>query len=549
MTTILVSNNASSNLAGSITNIATTANLAIGSGVEFPTPSAGQYYIGSFKDAATGLLTEIVHVTVMTSDTITTMVRAQEGTTAQPWAAGDLFLNQMTAGGFQALAQAGDTQAQAGNYVADTGTANAYVAVLAPAVLAYAAGLTVRLLITSTNTTASTVNVNGLGAKNILKPSSAGPTALTGGELVATQVAELLYDGTQFQLVSVYTSATVANSRLNAWGGMADGSANAITLTDSPVLASYAAGQQISFIAAHNNTGATTINADGLGTKNIFKVTGAGPVALTGGEIITNNLIVVTYDGAEFQLVGGSSTSVAASAGPTRNLIIKNNTSTPNTKMDVSADAISVFTAGGAGALLTSVAVTIDATTTGANGLDTGSLANSTWYAIYIIYNGSSIAGLMSTNGTTPTLPGGYTYYTRYGWVQTDTSAHLLNNGCTLLQKGLKAQYVNTGSGLPTIVTGSNSNVYTAVAVGGAVPPTASGASLVIVSPGGGNVQTAPNANYGLTASTTNPAPSNQAQTNTNSETVEFLLETTNIYYSSNSANGGVFCLGWEDNL
>lgn len=102
MATILFANNATSTLAGSITNTATTANLASGSGSLFPNPSGSQYFVGSFTDAATGLLHEIVWVTNVTTDTIT-MVRAQEGTTAQNWNAGDIFANLVTAGTMQTV--------------------------------------------------------------------------------------------------------------------------------------------------------------------------------------------------------------------------------------------------------------------------------------------------------------------------------------------------------------------------------------------------------------------------------------------------------------
>ena len=55
--------------------------------------------------AATGLLTEIVHVTNVTGD-VCTIVRAQEGTTALAWTAGDLFANLVTAGTLAAFQQA-----------------------------------------------------------------------------------------------------------------------------------------------------------------------------------------------------------------------------------------------------------------------------------------------------------------------------------------------------------------------------------------------------------------------------------------------------------
>lgn len=104
MSTLLFANRANSTLAGSISNVAVTANLSSGTGALFPNPGAGQYFIMTFADAATGLLREIVHVTARAIDTIT-IVRAQEGTTALAWTAGDLASNLHTAGAMQALAQ------------------------------------------------------------------------------------------------------------------------------------------------------------------------------------------------------------------------------------------------------------------------------------------------------------------------------------------------------------------------------------------------------------------------------------------------------------
>lgn len=97
MSTILFANNGSSRLAGGITSVALTAALTPGSGVLFPAPGAGQFFVMTFIDAATGILNEIVHVTNVTGDVIT-MIRAQEGTTALAWQAGDFALNLVTAG-------------------------------------------------------------------------------------------------------------------------------------------------------------------------------------------------------------------------------------------------------------------------------------------------------------------------------------------------------------------------------------------------------------------------------------------------------------------
>lgn len=101
------------------------------------------------------------------------------------------------------------------------------------------------------------------------------------------------------------------------------------------------------------------------------------------------------------------------------NLIVKPNVGAPLTKTDASADLLSVQ-----GVVLSSVAVTGDISVSGANGLDTGSPSNSTWYAFHVITNaaGSLVASLYSLSATAPVLPGGYTLFRRVGWVRRNGS-------------------------------------------------------------------------------------------------------------------------------
>lgn len=95
--TILFANNATSTLAGSISNVATTCTLASGTGALFPNPGADEYFVMTFTDNATGLVNEIVHVTARSGDVLT-IERAQEGTSAVAWTAGDLASALITAG-------------------------------------------------------------------------------------------------------------------------------------------------------------------------------------------------------------------------------------------------------------------------------------------------------------------------------------------------------------------------------------------------------------------------------------------------------------------
>ena len=96
---ILFTNNGAATLAGPISNSATSANLAAGTGSIFsnPAPASGQYYVATLISAANELVNEIVHITAVSGDTVT-LLRAQEGTTALAWVAGDLLQNLITAG-------------------------------------------------------------------------------------------------------------------------------------------------------------------------------------------------------------------------------------------------------------------------------------------------------------------------------------------------------------------------------------------------------------------------------------------------------------------
>ena len=96
--TLLASNNASTVLASSINASATTLTVNTGAGSLFPNPVLGtSFFKLTLIDAATGQLTEIVHVTARTGD-VMTIERAQEGTAARVWSANDIAANMMTAG-------------------------------------------------------------------------------------------------------------------------------------------------------------------------------------------------------------------------------------------------------------------------------------------------------------------------------------------------------------------------------------------------------------------------------------------------------------------
>lgn len=85
---VLYTNNATSTLAASITNVATSMSVASGQGARFPAPGGSDYFYATLSDSAGNI--EIVKVTARSTDTLT-IVRAQDGTSARAWAAGDAF--------------------------------------------------------------------------------------------------------------------------------------------------------------------------------------------------------------------------------------------------------------------------------------------------------------------------------------------------------------------------------------------------------------------------------------------------------------------------
>ncbi|ELI8285665.1 hypothetical protein RSG05_000236 [Yersinia enterocolitica] len=105
--TLLSANNASTVLSAGISASATTLTVNTGTGGLFPSPVSGtSFFKLTLVDAATGTLTEIVHVTARTGD-IMTIVRGQEGTTNRLWSANDIAANMMTAGTLDLFAQSG----------------------------------------------------------------------------------------------------------------------------------------------------------------------------------------------------------------------------------------------------------------------------------------------------------------------------------------------------------------------------------------------------------------------------------------------------------
>jgi hypothetical protein len=120
--------------------------------------------------------------------------------------------------------------------------------------------------------------------------------------------------------------------------------------------------------------------------------------------------------------------------------------------------------------------LTATITTAGANGLDTGSEASSTWYALYVI-DGPTVApaSLLSASFTAPTLPGGYTVFRRIGAVYNDSGSNLLE----FSQHGNGRDREIRYEGTHFFLSAGNATTFTVVAVT-FIPPTCTTFDILI---------------------------------------------------------------------
>lgn len=178
------------------------------------------------------------------------------------------------------------------NYLEDTGDANALVITSPMQYAAYFAGLPFLVKVAHTNTGPATLVLNYIGVKSIKKNGSA---ALEAGDLVAGQLISLTYDGTNFQLLSPPAS--------DQQYAVATGAENAYAIDLTPAPGAYVEGMPIIFKANHTNTAAGTLAVNGMAAKAIKFTNGSD---LSVGAIVAGALIVVIYDGTNFQLVAGA---------------------------------------------------------------------------------------------------------------------------------------------------------------------------------------------------------------------------------------------------
>lgn len=143
-----------------------------------------------------------------------------------------------------------------------------------PQVTAYTTGQMFWFVASGTNTGAATLNIDSLGAKSITR----GTAALAAGDIISGSVALVVYDGTQFQLLSINRSIQV-NGTIASATTTNIGAANAEYLSVS---------------------GTTTITAFDTVTAGIYRV------------LQFAGILTLTHNGTSLILPGAASITTAA---------------------------------------------------------------------------------------------------------------------------------------------------------------------------------------------------------------------------------------------
>jgi hypothetical protein len=181
-------------------------------------------------------------------------------------------------------ASGGQVQDGSISYLTSVSGTNAVTAVAALGMSAYAAGQRFSFLAAGTNTGATTLNINSIGAKAVTKN---GTTALGAGDIVSGAIIEVVYDGTEFQLVT----QLIPSGIITMWSGsiasipggwyLCNGSNGTPDLRDRFVVG---AGSTYAVNATGGSANATLVSHTHTVTTASLTGTLGTPTRLTGGS-------------------------------------------------------------------------------------------------------------------------------------------------------------------------------------------------------------------------------------------------------------------------
>jgi len=203
------------------------------------------------------------------------------------------------------------------HYTADTGAADAYAIAPTPAISAYAAGQVFSFFAGNANAGAATLVVNGLATKAI----QINGIDLVAGDITASMLVSVVYDGTQFQmLIAKKGLASLVDDTTPQLGGMLDVNGKSLGDGTSELIRFTEAGNSISYLASSAasvatsttpGSGAITPTYDALTTgENRCLVVVVSALRTTSSSFAT--VSSATYDGVSMTVEQTASYSTAA---------------------------------------------------------------------------------------------------------------------------------------------------------------------------------------------------------------------------------------------
>jgi hypothetical protein len=225
----LYTNNATTTLASSILVGATSLTVASGQGALFPNPTGTNYFMCTLQSTSSSAV-EIVKCTARTSDTFT-IVRAQEGTSASAFNAGDTVELRLTAGGLGNFPQLTALSTYTGNQVMSGSSSNAALTVVnidePITVSATAATGTINYDVTTQSVIYYTSNASGNFTVNFRGSSGTSlNTLLAVGDSISVSFA-VTQGATAYYNSSVQVDGTTSGVSTKWQGGTAPTTGNA----------------------------------------------------------------------------------------------------------------------------------------------------------------------------------------------------------------------------------------------------------------------------------------------------------------------------------
>ena len=242
-----------------------------------------------------------------------------------------------------------------------TGSANAQVvSTTTPTGFSLTAGYRVVFIAGYTNTGALQLNTNSTGLKDVFKFTPAGIAALQGNEIQVGQLVEAIYDGTQYEILSVSTlqggfgpPTSIASATTTDLSAAFNHSA---TITGTTTITSFGSNASTSFPYYFLKfSGSLTLTYD----ATALLLPGAGNITTQ-----ANDTAIAQYLGSgNWQIVSyipynGSTIVTSTPLCGASNLSITNNAGTPNTNIDITANRVVMLNSSGVPKSVTSVSVT-----------------------------------------------------------------------------------------------------------------------------------------------------------------------------------------------